>query len=120
MLHLTQMHLIRAEALAKSGGDLTTATADINAIITRAYTDNSKLVASGASAQQIIDATRAQRRIELLFQGDRTPEIKRLGAVESQNIFVRGHRWDCQGFLLQFPITEKTTIFEINPTGGCN
>lgn len=120
VLHLTQMHLIRAEALAKSGGDLAIATADINAIITRAYTDNSKLVASGSSAQQIIDATRTQRRIELLFQGDRTPEIKRLGAVESQNIFVRGHRWDCPGFLLQFPITEKTTIFEINPTGGCN
>jgi hypothetical protein len=120
VLHLTQMHLIRAEALAKSGGDLATASADINAIITRAYTDNSRLIPSGATAQQIIDATRAQRRLELLFQGDRTPEIKRLGAVESQNIFVRGHRWDCPGFLLQFPITEKTTIFEINPTGGCN
>lgn len=120
VLHLTQMHLIRAEALAKSGGDLTTATADINAIIARAYTDNSKLLTAGATAQQIIDATRDQRRIELLFQGDRTNEIKRLGAVETQNIFVRGHRWDCQGFLLQFPITEKTSIFEINPTGGCN
>jgi hypothetical protein len=120
VLHLTQMHLIRAEALAKSGGDLATASADINAIITRAYTDNSRLIPSGATAQQIINATRAQRRLELLFQGDRTPEIKRLGAVESQNIFVRGHRWDCPGFLLQFPITEKTTIFEINPTGGCN
>jgi hypothetical protein len=117
---LTQMHLIRAEALAKSGGDLTTATADINAIIQRAYTDNSKIVPAGSTAQQIITATRAQRRIELLFQGDRTPEIKRLGAVETENIFVRGHRWDCPGFLLQFPITEKTTIFEINPTGGCN
>jgi hypothetical protein len=120
VLHLTQMHLIRAEALAKSGGDLTTATADINAIIQRAYTDNSKIVPAGSTAQQIITATRAQRRIELLFQGDRTPEIKRLGAVETENIFVRGHRWDCPGFLLQFPITEKTTIFEINPTGGCN
>ena len=120
VLHLTQMHLIRAEALAKSGGDLGIATADINAIIERAYTDNSKLVATGSTALQIIDATRSQRRIELLFQGDRTNEIKRLGAIESQNIYVRGHRWDCAGFVLQFPITEKTSIFEINPTGGCN
>lgn len=120
VLHLTQMHLIRAEALAKSGGDLTVATADINAIIKRAYTDNSKIVAAGSNAQQIIDATRTQRRIELLFQGDRTNEIKRLGAIESQNLYVRGHRWDCDGFVLQFPITEKTSIFDINPTGGCN
>jgi len=120
VLHLTQLHLIRAEALAKSGGDLAVATSDINAIIKRAYTDNSKLVAAGSTAQQIIDATRSQRRIELLFQGDRTNEIKRLGAIESQNLFVRGHRWDCDGFVLQFPITEKTSIFEINPTGGCN
>ena len=120
VLHLTQMHLIRAEALAKSGGDLNVATADINAIIKRAYTDNSKIVAAGSTAQQIIDATRTQRRIELLFQGDRTNEIKRLGAIESQNLYVRGHRWDCDGFVLQFPITEKTSIFDINPTGGCN
>mgnify|MGYP003337808902 FL=1 len=91
-----------------------------NAIIKRAYTDNSKIVAAGSTAQQIIDATRTQRRIELLFQGDRTNEIKRLGAIESQNLYVRGHRWDCDGFVLQFPITEKTSIFDINPTGGCN
>jgi hypothetical protein len=35
-------------------------------------------------------------------------------------MFVRGHEWNCPGFMLQFPITEQTSIFEINPTGGCN
>lgn len=120
LLHLTQMYLIRAESLAKSGGDLTVAADDINKIIGRAYTNDNRKLSSSATADQIITETRYQRRIELMFSGDRTNEIKRLGAIESQNLYVRGHAWNCPGFVLQFPITEKTTIFEINPTGGCN
>ncbi len=121
ILHLTQMHLIRAESLAKTGSDLSKAVDDINAIINRAYSNDArKLNSSSATALDIITETRYQRRIELLFQGDRTHEIKRLGAIEGEKIFVRGHEWNCPGFLLQFPITEQTSIFEINPTGGCN
>ena len=58
--------------------------------------------------------------MELLFQGDRIHEVKRLGAIEGQNLFVHGHPWNCKGIIMQFPITEKTSIFDINPTGGCN
>ncbi|MFN5889847.1 MAG: RagB/SusD family nutrient uptake outer membrane protein [Bacteroidota bacterium] len=120
LLHLTQMHLIRAESLAKTGNDLTKAIDDINAIINRAYTNDTRKLAVSSSATDIIAETRYQRRIELLFQGDRTNEIKRLGAIEGEQMFVRGHEWNCPGFMLQFPITEQTSIFEINPTGGCN
>ena len=120
ILHLTQMHLIRAESLAKTGSDLSKAIDDINAIIGRAYSNDSRKLDVSATANDIIAETRYQRRIELLFQGDRTHEIKRLGAIEGEKMFVRGHEWNCPGFMLQFPITEQTTIFEINPTGGCN
>ena len=118
--HLTQMHLIRAESLAKTGSDLSKAIDDINAIIGRAYSNDSRKLDVSATANDIIAETRYQRRIELLFQGDRTHEIKRLGAIEGEKMFVRGHEWNCPGFMLQFPITEQTAIFEINPTGGCN
>lgn len=119
VLHLTMMHLIRAESYAKEGTDLSVAIQDVNNIRTRAYI-TPDLLPSAATASQILDAVRAERKIELLFQGDRIHEVKRLGAIEGENLFIRGHEWNCKGMLLQFPITEKTEIFNINPTGGCD
>lgn len=120
LLYLTQMHLIRAESLALSGGDLSVAIADANALISRAYTDPSgEFLAGSSSPSEVLSKVRSERRMELLFQGDRIHEVKRLGAVEGVNMFIRGHRWDCDGMILQFPIVERTSIFEINPTGGC-
>jgi hypothetical protein len=37
MIYLTQLKLMRAEANAQLGSDLTTAVEDVNAIISRAY-----------------------------------------------------------------------------------
>lgn len=120
VLHLTQMMLVRAESYAMANTNLSTAIADINKIIARAYTDNTKAVSASATASEVLAAVRSERRMELLFQGDRIHEIKRLGAIEGQNLFVHGHPWNCKGIIMQFPITEKTSIFDINPTGGCN
>ena len=121
VFHLTQMMLIRAESYAKLNTNLTTAIDDINAIITRAYTDNAtRLISSGISSSALLDVIRSERRMELLFQGDRIHEIKRLGAIENINSYIHGHPWNCPGLVMQFPITEQTTIFKINPTGGCN
>ncbi len=120
VLHLTQMMLVRAESYAMTNTNLSVAITDINKIIGRAYTDNSKAISTSAAASEVLNAVRAQRRLEMLFQGDRIQEIKRLGAIEGQNLFVHGHPWNCKGIIMQFPITEKTSIFEINPTGGCN
>lgn len=120
VFHLTQMHLIRAESYAMLNTNISTAIDDINAIIKRAYTDNTHQISSGISTSALLDVIRSERRVELLFQGDRIMELKRLGAIEKQNIFIHGHPWNCQGLIMQFPITEQTSIFKINPTGGCN
>lgn len=120
VLHLTQMLLIRAESYVMTNTNVAQTITDINAIIKRAYTDNSKIVSSGISNSALLDVIRSERRLELLFQGDRIHEVKRLGAIEKQNLYVHGHPWNCSGIILQFPITEKTSIFDINPTGGCN
>jgi len=121
VLHLTQMMLVRAESYAMTNTNLSTAITDINKIIARAYTDNAtRLVSSGISSSALLDVIRSERRMELLFQGDRIHEIKRLGAIENINSYIHGHPWNCPGLVMQFPITEQTTIFKINPTGGCN
>ena len=119
VLHLTQMYYIAIESLAKQSQDLNTAVTLMNALINRAYVIPSTL-SSTATANEILTRVRQERRIELMFQGDRIHEVKRLGAIEGERMFVRGHEWNCPGMMMQFPITEKTNIFEINPTGGCN
>jgi hypothetical protein len=119
VLHLKQMLLIRAESMAILGTDYAQAVSDINVIINKAYT-TPVTMASNATPTEILDRIRLERRIELMFQGDRIHEVKRLGAIEKERMFIRGHEWNCKGMLMQFPITEKTDIFNINPTGGCD
>lgn len=120
IVSLTALKLIRAESYAKQGVNLNIAITDINDITNRAYKNNTKLLTNAATATQIINEVRAQRRMELLFMGNRIHELKRLGAIEGQNISIRGHKWDCKGLVLQFPVVERTSIFELNPTGGCD
>lgn len=119
VLHLKQMLLIRAESNAILGTDYAQAVSDINTIINKAYT--TPVVLDGnATPAEILARIRSERRVELMFQGDRIHEVKRLGAIEKERMFIRGHEWNCKGMLMQFPITEKTDIFNINPTGGCD
>ncbi len=120
ILHLTDLKLLRAEALAEAGLDLATAVQDVNDVRERAYGGPSRNLSAGASATAIIEAARYERRIEMFGEGDRFTQLKRMGAIEGENISVRGDAWDCNGMILQFPISEKTDLFELNPTGGCN
>lgn len=120
IFHLTDLKLMRAEALAESGGDLSMAIQDVNDIKERAYGHNQNNLAPGASASEIIDAARYERRIEMFGEGDRIQQLKRRGAIEGENILVRGDVWNCNGMIIQFPISEKSTVFEMNPSGGCN
>ncbi len=113
------MYYIAIESLAKQNKDLGTASALLNSLINRAYYVPTT-ISTTANSTEILTRVRQERRIELMFQGDRIHEIKRLGAIEGERMFVRGHEWNCPGMMMQFPITEKTDIFEINPTGGCN
>ena len=117
LIYLTQMHFIRAESYARQGINLGTAVDDVNAIKVRAGLAPS--LPSSASAQEIIDAVQWERRLEMVGEGDRVSEIKRLGAIENEPIESRGAPWDCNGMVIQFPSVEQTGIFEINPEGGC-
>ncbi len=119
VLHLKQMLLIRAESMATLGTDYAQAITDINVIINKSYTVP-QLLDANATPAEILARIRQERRVELMFQGDRIHEVKRLGAIEKERMFIRGHEWNCKGMLMQFPITEKTDIFNINPTGGCD
>ena len=114
----TQMMLIRAESLAESGGDLSQAIEDINAIRERAYGSNVANLLDETSAAEVIQAARLERRLEFPFNAQRFHDIKRIGS-QGENVIVRDAPWDCNGMVLQFPAVEATDFFPLNPTGGC-
>ncbi len=119
VIHLTDLKLLRAEALAESGGDLTTAIADVNDIKERAYGDTQHNLAFNSSAGDVIAAARFERRFEMIGEGDRIQQLKRRGAIEGETIQVRGDDWNCNGMIIQFPSVQQTEVFPLNPTGGC-
>ncbi|MEX1189010.1 MAG: RagB/SusD family nutrient uptake outer membrane protein [Bacteroidia bacterium] len=115
LLHLTEMKLTSAEALAALGTDVLTAQNDLNDIRNRAGLGS--LIVTGPD---LLEAIRIERRKELCFEGDRSAQIKRFGVL-GQPSFSRGAPWDCAGMVLQFPGQENTVVgFILNPTGGCN
>ncbi|NEN23757.1 RagB/SusD family nutrient uptake outer membrane protein [Cryomorpha ignava] len=114
----TQMLLIRAESAAEINGDIATAIADINAIRERAYGSNVGNLLATASANEVKEAARLERRLEFPFNGQRFHDLKRMGS-QGENIIVRDAPWDCNGMVLQFPAVEATDFFPLNPTGGC-
>lgn len=122
LVHLTEIKLIRAEAGAETGGaNLAVAITDINDIMTRAYGGTTFNLPANATAGAVIAATRSERELELVGEGNRTQEIKRIGARTGNNIDRRGSVWNCNGFILQFPKAEKdaNTSFVMNVEGGC-
>jgi hypothetical protein len=116
LLNLADMHLIRSESLVETNGDLTMAANDLNAIIERAHGGGQAYNVSAATIT--VNDVRTERRKEFAFEGDRTTQLKRMGA-KGENIVIRGASWDCPGSILQFPASEKTEGFEFNEEGGC-
>jgi hypothetical protein len=122
IVHLTEIKLIRAEAGAEIGGaSLAVAIGDINDILTRAYGGTSQNLTAGASAALVIQTARTQREFELIAEGNRLQEIKRIGARTGNFTDRRGSSWNCSGLVLQFPNSEQAanTAFPMNPEGGC-
>lgn len=125
IVHLTEIKLIRAEAGAEIAGTnaaaLATAITDINDILTRAYGGTSQNLSASASAAAVISTARTERELELIGEGNRTQEIKRIGARNGVNVDRRGSPWNCNGFILQFPKSEQDAYapFQMNPEGGC-
>lgn len=114
LVHYTEILLIRAESAAEIN-NLMQAEQDINMILSRAGLST----ISGLSQTPLVDLIRAQRRIELLGEGNRVNDLKRIG-VDENGLTIRNAPWDCNGILFQFPATEVFTGFEQNPVGGCN
>ena len=122
LVHLTEIKLIRAESGAETGGgNLTIAIADINQLMTRAYGGTAFNLPLASSAALVISTTRFERELEMVGEGNRTQEIKRIGARNGINIDRRNSVWNCPGFILQFPKAEKDAnlSFILNPEGGC-
>jgi len=120
IVHLTELYLTRAEAIAEGGGDLSQARSDINMILNRAFEPGTNEIPSGATAEEIIAEARRQYRIEMVGEGKYTEQLRRYG-VMGENIIIRNSPYDCPGMAIQFPNAESTVIgFELNPEGGCN
>lgn len=123
LIGFTEIKLIRAEAGAETGAaNLATAIGDINEILTRAYGGTSKNLAANAVAATVISTCRRERELELIGEGNRIQEIKRIGARNGTNVDRRGGRWNCPGLALQFPISEQAAnaSFKMNTEGGCD
>lgn len=125
IVYLTEIMLIRAESGAEIANSnpaaLTTAIADMNALLTRAYGPTAVLLPANSNAATVIATARAERELELVGEGNRTQEIKRIGVRNGTNIDRRGSTWNCNGFILQFPKSEQDAYapFQMNPEGGC-
>ncbi|MFM7727572.1 MAG: RagB/SusD family nutrient uptake outer membrane protein, partial [Flavobacteriales bacterium] len=120
IVHLTELHLIRAEAIAENGGDLNTAISDLNRILNRAFEPGTNEISSAATAEEIISEARRQYRIELIGEGKYVENLRRIGVKEG-NVIIRNAPYDCPGMAIQFPNAESTVIgFVLNPEGGCN
>jgi hypothetical protein len=118
-VHLTGLMLLRAEALAESGGDLGTAIADINAIRDRAFGEGNNPLDAGSDAQAVIAAARDEYRKETAGEGAWTDQLLRRGAA-GEDITIRDASWNCPGMSLQFPNNETTSAgFVLNEEGGC-
>lgn len=119
IIHLTELKLIRAEALGELGSDLSTAIQDLNDIRLRAYGPGSELPGS-TTAEEIINDARVEYRIETIGEGKYVEQLRRRGTM-GENIVIRNAPYDCPGMAIQFPNAESTVIgFELNPEGGCN
>ncbi|MCH2199645.1 MAG: RagB/SusD family nutrient uptake outer membrane protein [Flavobacteriales bacterium] len=119
ILYLTTMKLMRAEALAHSGGNLSTAIEDINDIRDRAFGEGLNDLDPSSTTEEVIAAARAEYRKETLCEGVWIDQLKRMG-VAGENITVRGAPYDCPGMAIQFPNGETTSEgFILNEEGGC-
>lgn len=120
LFHLTGMKLLRAEAaVLKNTPDLATAISDVNAIKTRAYGSDLSNLSPQASAATVLEAVRSEKRLEMAGEGYRVYDLKRFGATgELPATEIRGVPWDYVGLALQFPLSEKSDNFPLNPEAG--
>ena len=119
VIHLTGLHLLRAMCIARNGGALGTAIADINAIRDRAFGPDLNDMPSSSSAEDVLLAAQEEYRKETLCEGWELDQLKLRGVMGAPET-VRDAPWDCPGSLLQFPNSSTTAAgFILNEEGGC-
>ncbi|HMG16796.1 MAG TPA: RagB/SusD family nutrient uptake outer membrane protein [Saprospiraceae bacterium] len=118
LVHLTEMKLIRVEALAELNQNLSIAISDINEIKQRA---GLAPLAQDSGPAQLISEARKERHIELYFENNRLHELKRQATRGNKTLLIRGAPWDCPGLVCQLPDSELkgNPAMESNPQGGC-
>ncbi len=118
-LHLTEMMFIRAESYGELNQNLSVAVNDLNKLLERAYGSGVVVLAPQAQSTEIINTARDEKRLELFGEGIRVQDLKRRGA-KGESIKIRNAPWNCNGMVIQFPVSENTVGFKMNPEGGCN
>lgn len=118
IISVTEIKLIRAESAGELNQNLSVAVKDLNDILGRA---GLAAIEAQSTPGLIINTARREREEELVGEGSRLEEIKRIGVRNDQNVDRRGSPYNCNGFVLQFPDTEKAgnSSFINNPEGGC-
>ncbi len=115
VLRLTELKLLRAEAaMLKSSPDKVTAIQDVNDIRERAYASESKNLSETATNEAVLNATRTERRLELMGEGYHLHDLKRRGSA-GEDILIRGVDWDYVGLVIQFAAAEANEVFVPNP-----
>lgn len=119
LFHLTEMMLVRAEsAVLMKNRDLATAIGDVNRIKTRAYGSDRFNLDPQANADAVLSAVREEKRLEMAGEGFRVYDLKRIGANEAPQTEIRGVPWNYVGLALQFPLSEHSDKFPLNPEAG--
>jgi starch-binding outer membrane protein, SusD/RagB family len=77
-IRLAEVYLIRAEARARIGTDLTGAASDLNVVRTRAGLPNT----TAATQADLLDAILRERRIELAHEGHRLFDLRRYNRLD--------------------------------------
>ncbi len=123
-IHWAELKLMRAECAAELN-NTTQALADLNDVRSRAK------IGTILSATQaaLIRAIRSERRVEMVGEGNRMQDLKRIGAASrrgltqaTETVVVRNAPWDCPGMVLQIPSAEiaSSPNYPPNPAGSCN
>lgn len=121
VIHVSELKLMRAECVAESNS--TQALKDLNDIRSRADLEDFTIT----EPTTLLNEIRTQRRIEMMGEGNRLHEVKRIGAYYNNNLRLRvsptsaGFAWNCPGMLIQIPNAEVAGNVGIkrNEEGGC-
>ncbi len=110
VIRLADLYLIRAEAAARSGGDVAMIQADLNAIRSRAH-----LPAVTATAYaDLLTAIEAERRLEFAFEGHRWFDLVRTGRAVDVLLTVTNENQT----LFPIPLSEIITNSQMRQNPG--